>query len=174
MLEQQLLAEFGRRLRAETADKLTEMDGDTPLLRATALADVMIGYLEEAATVSEHELCPYEDVGGRSRCRIIGYSLPAESTRLELFTAAVVGDDGANLPSAEVGSLTGRAARFFHYAATGDVARFAGNEEVAAAAQLISDRLESIEEVRVHVLTNGSVKDRFVDDSSVLCIGATF
>ncbi|MEJ1979014.1 MAG: hypothetical protein WDN49_25735 [Acetobacteraceae bacterium] len=117
MLEQQLLAEFARRLRSETADKLAELDGKTALDHAAALAEVMIGYLEEAGAVTEHELCPYEDVSGRNRCRVIGYAFPEESTRLELFTAAFLDEDQGTLSAAEVGMLTGRAARFFNYAA---------------------------------------------------------
>ena len=86
MLEQQLLAEFGRRIRAETAERLAETDGTSELDHAAALAEVMIGYLEEAGSVSEHEPCVFESTIGRSRCRIVAYALPDDSTRLELFT----------------------------------------------------------------------------------------
>ena len=100
MLEQQLLAEFDRRLRAETAERLADADGSIFLwIRAAALAEVMIGYLEEAGAVSEHEPCPYEDNGGRNRCRILGYALAEESTRLELFTAGYVEGEQGTLAS---------------------------------------------------------------------------
>jgi AIPR protein len=168
MLEQQLLTEFGRRLRAETADKLAEFDGSTPLDQATALAEVVIGYLEEAGAISEHELCPYEDIGGRNRCKIIGYALADESTRLELFTAAFVDEEEATLQAVDVARLSGRAAKFFEYAAKGDVERFVGQEDVGSAAARIFDQLEHIEDVRIHVLTNGHVKDRSIDDIEIL------
>lgn len=61
MLEKQLLAEFDRRLRAETAERLADSDGSSSLDQASAQAEVMFGYLKEAAAVSEHEPCPYED-----------------------------------------------------------------------------------------------------------------
>ena len=168
MFEQQLLAEFARRLRSETADRLADLEGHTPLNQATALAEVMIGYLEEAGAVSEHELCPYEDLSGRNRSKVVGYAFPEESTRLELFTAAFVDTDLEILPANDVSMLTGRAARFFHYAALGELDRFSASPEAIAAAQLISDRLDGIEEVRVHVLTNGMVKERSVDDLEIL------
>ncbi len=168
MLEQQLLAEFDRRLRAETVDKLADADPSSPLDQAAALAEVMIGYLEEAGAVSEHEPCPYEDTVGRNRCRILGYALAEDSTRLELFTAAFVEAEQATLAADDLRMLTGRAARFFNYAALGDAARFSANASAAAAAAHISGQLERIEEVRVHVLTNGQVKDRAVDAIEIL------
>ncbi len=168
MLEQQLLAEFDRRLRAETAERLTDADGSTPLDQAAALAEVMIGYLEEAGAVSEHEPCPYEDNGGRNRCRILGYALAEESTRLELFTASYVEGEQGTLAAEDLRMLTGRAARFFNYAALGDAARFTAHPPAAAAAAHIAGQLDRIEDVRVHVLTNGHVKDRSVEAIEIL------
>ena len=40
----------------------------------TGLAEVMLGYLGDAGTIAEYELCSYEDVSGRDRCRVIAYS----------------------------------------------------------------------------------------------------
>jgi hypothetical protein len=168
MLEKQLLAEFARRLRSEAVDRLDEMEGKSDLDRAVCLAETMIGYLEEAGAVAEHELCPHVDVTGRNRCRVLGYSLPADSSRLELFTAVFLDDDEASLPRAEVSTLAGQAARFFQYAAIGDTSRFASSPEAASAARLINEHLERIEDVRVHLLTNGLVKDRDVDDIEIL------
>ena len=94
MLEQQLLEEFATRLRAEAEEQFAELDADGPLAADAALADTMLGYMEEAGLVTEHELCPYEDTAGRNRCRVIGYALPDDSARLEVFTAQFVPTDG--------------------------------------------------------------------------------
>src|SRR5262245_55080264 len=121
----------------------------------------MLGYLEEAGLVTEHELCPYEDTTGRNRCRVIGYALPEDSGRLEIFTAHFLADGAeTHVGTDELSRLAGRAARFFHYAGSRDLGRFAGNEAAANAARHISDELKRIEDVRVHVLTNGLVRDR--------------
>jgi hypothetical protein len=161
VLEQQLLDEFAIRLRAEVAERRAELDPDSALVPDTALADIMLGYMEEAGLVTEHELCPYEDTSGRNRCRIIGYALPEDSGRLEIFTALFLADDAeTHLGTEELSRLTGRAARFFGYAAARDLARFASSDSAANAARHISDELNRIEEVRVHVLTNGLVRDR--------------
>lgn len=163
VLEQQLLDEFSARLNAEVAERFEEIGTETPLASDTALADVMLGYMEEAGLVAEHDLCPFEDTTGRSRCRVIGYSLPEDSTRLEIFTAQFLPDGAsASLGAGELSRLTGRAARFFGYAAARDLARFTGNEAAANAAHYIADELKRIEDVRVHVLTNGLVRDRSV------------
>lgn len=164
MLEQQLLEEFSVGLRAEVAEKLTELGPETPLAPDTALADVMLGYMEEAGLVTEHELCPYEDTAGRNRCRVIGYGLSEDSARLEIFTAEFLPEDGdAYLGADDLSRLAGRAARFFGYSAARDLARFAGNDAAANAARYIADELKRIEDVRVHVLTNGLVRDRSVN-----------
>jgi hypothetical protein len=163
LLEQQLLEEFAARLKAEVAERLAEIGPEAALAGDTALADVMLGYMEEAGFVTEHELCPYEDAAGRNRCRMIGYALPEDSTRLEIFTAQFLADDaGAYLGAEELSRLTGRAARFFGYAAARDLARFASNDPAANAARYIADELKRIEDVRVHVLTNGLVRNRSV------------
>jgi|GEM_PF-4496112 hypothetical protein len=72
MLEEQLLEEFSIRLRAEIDEKLAEIGPETTLGGDIAVAEVMLGYMEEAGLVTEHELCPYEDTMGRNRCRVIG------------------------------------------------------------------------------------------------------
>jgi hypothetical protein len=163
VLEEQLLQEFAARLRAETEERLDEIDAGTPLAADTALADVMLGYMEEAGLITEHELCPYEDTAGRSRCRVIGYALPEESTRLEIFTAQFL-SAGADtyLGADDLARLSGRAARFFGYAASRDLTRFAGSDPATNAARHVADELARIEDVRVHVLTNGLVRDRAV------------
>jgi hypothetical protein len=167
VLEDKLLEEFAVRISAEVADRLAEEGVDSPLPSDTALAEIMLGYLEEAGLVAEHELCPFEDTTGRGRCRIIGYALPEESTRLELFTAQFLTEPTSYLPTNELERLTGHAARFFKYAAERQFDRFAGNDPVTNVAHEIADRLQRIEDVRVHVLTNGLVRDRSVDTLTI-------
>src|SRR5688572_32667315 len=150
------MEEFGARLRAEITERLAEIDGEAPLAAETALADVMLGYLEEAGLITEHELCPFEDTTGRNRCRVIGYALPDDSTRLEIFTAQFLRDGETYLGAHDLSRLAGRAARFFGCAASRDLASFAGNEGAANAARYVADVLTRIEDVRVHVLTNRS------------------
>lgn len=164
VLEQQLIDEFAYRLRAEIAERLAEMDPDSPHATDAALADVMLGYIEEAGVVTEHDLCPYEDSAGRNRCRITGYALPEGSTRLEIFTAEFVPEDaGPYLDAGALSRLAGRAARFFGYVAERDLARFAGNDAAGNAARYIADEVKRVEDVRVHILTNALVRDRSVD-----------
>jgi len=168
VLEQQLLQEFAVRLRSEVVDKLAELSPDANLASDTALADVMLGYLEEAGLVVEHDLCPYEDIAGRNRSRVIGYALPDESTRLELFTARFFEEDSeTHLGPEDLSRLAGRAARFFGYVASGDLGHFAHDETAASAARHIAAELERIEDVRIHVLTNGLVRDRSVSSIEV-------
>ncbi|HWW05884.1 AIPR family protein [Collimonas sp.] len=163
MIEEQLQEQFARRIHAETQEKLAEMDS-IPLAAEVALLEVMLGYLEEAGTFAEHEICPYEDLTGRNRCRVIAYALPEDARRLELFTSLYVPEHMSQaLPTEEIERLTGRAAKFFEYASKGVYERFAGNEAAAAAARHINEEFEQIEEVRIHVLTNGMVKGRIVD-----------
>lgn len=164
MLEQQLLDEFAARLRAEVGDKLAEMDSDSPHAADEALAEVMLGYMEEAGLVTEHELCPHEDEDGRRRCQLTGFALAEDSTRLEIFTAEFVPEGGEKyLNNEAIARLAGRAARFFGYAAARDMKRFAGNDRAASAARHIADELSRIEDVRVHILTNALARDRSVD-----------
>lgn len=168
MLEEQLITDFATRLREEAEEKLGEFDEQTLLAADAALAEVMLGYLEEAGVIQEHELCPHEDSTGRNRCRIIGYALPEDSNRLELFSARFCEENHPpTLPASEVAKLTGRAARFFGYAARRDLTRFAGNAPAEAAARLIADRIDRIEDVRVHVLTNAIVKERGVEEIEI-------
>ena len=131
-LDEQLIAEFAARLHAEAADATTDLDPDTPLLAHTTLAEAVFGYLEEAGLVAEHDTCPHEDTGQR-RSRILAYSLPDDSPRLELFTG-VYRDQTApqSLTAEEISRLAGRAARFLAYAIKGEHARFADNDAVLA------------------------------------------
>ncbi len=168
MLEDQLVAEFAETLRAQAAEKAAEMPPDAPMALDAALAGAMLEYLEEAGAVTGHDICPHQDQANRP-CRIVGYSLPEDSTRLELFTAhALKPDDAPTLPPKEIARLSGWAARFFEYAAKGDHARFEGNPMAAEAASMIRDGLSRIEDVRIHVLTDARVRDRTVADITIL------
>src|SRR5690606_12080443 len=133
-----------------------------------ALAEVILGDLEEAGVLTEHDLCPYEDTEGRNRCKIVGYSLPEDSTRLELITARFqMEDDGDYLQSQEIEKLAGRAARFFTYACSGDHDRFQHNRAAAEAAARIRDELPRIAEVRVNILTNALVRDKAIEELEI-------
>lgn len=169
MLEDQLIEEFRQRLDAETEAQLQELESDQSQLAIdAALSEVMLGYLEEAGALSEHVPCPYEDVAGRNRCRILAYAMPEDSTRLELITGRYVSlAEGDYLPKGEISDLAGRAARFFEHVLRSDLTRFDGNEEASAAARYLSTNLARVEEVRVHILTNANVRIREVDDISI-------
>ena len=166
MLEDQLLAEFADQLRADTEVRLSELAPQTPLANDMALAEVMLGYLQDAGAVAEYDLAPHEDQTGHRRCRIIAFSLAEESTRLDLFTAQYLPESGS-LSKSDIGRLAGWAARFFEYSAKGELARFEGNEDAHAAAKRIHAELKTIDEVRVHLLTNAAVRDRAIDDIEI-------
>ncbi len=164
-IEEQVLTEFADSLRADAAERLDETGVGTTMALDTAIAEVMLGYLEEAGSVPAHDLCPHEDQGVRRPCRILGYSLPDDSTRLELFTGrASQSGSTETLARGEVGRLTGWAARFFDYAVKGDLARFEGDAAAESAAVRIQAELARIEDVRIHVLTDARVRDRAVED----------
>ncbi|RYD85962.1 MAG: hypothetical protein EOP84_00705 [Verrucomicrobiaceae bacterium] len=168
MLEEQLIRELRQRLVAETEAASQEITAPEHLLADAALAEVMLGDLEEAGTLSEHHLCPHEDRSDRRRCRVIGYSLPDDAIRLELITSRFVeGKDTTYLPSDDLSKLSGHAARFFEYVAKGDLERFKDNPAALEAAEHIRSQLSRIEEVRVHILTNASVKNPDIDPLTI-------
>jgi hypothetical protein len=123
----------------------------------------MLGYIEEAGLLTGYDPCPHEDEVGKRRCRITAYALPEDSARLELFCARYVPPgESSQIHQEELRQLAGWPARFFEYAAKRDHARFKNNPLALAAAKQIASDLNRIEEVRIHVLTNGLVKDREV------------
>jgi len=166
VLEEQLVAEFAAGLRDDADERLKELPADLPLAAETALAEVILGYLEEAGSIAGHDLCPHEDVGLRRPCRVIAYSLPEDSVRLELFTTLGLNSEPV-LARREIARLSGWAARFFEYAAKGDHARFQNDHAALEAATLIQSELPRIEEVRINVLTDARVRDRAVEDITV-------
>lgn len=168
MLENQLLEEFRQRLIGDTEREEADRSDPEKLASDIALAEIVLGDLEEAGVLGEHDLCAHEDETGRNRCRVIAYSLPHDSTRLELITTRFVQDaEGTHLPAQEIGKLAGQAARFFRYAASNDHARFQENAPALEAAGRIRDELARIEDVRVHILTNAVVRDRSVENVEI-------
>ncbi|WP_372019486.1 AIPR family protein [Tistrella mobilis] len=163
MLEEQLIAEFAAGLRDETNEKLGELPPDMPLVAETALAEVILGYMEEAGSIADHALCPHEDIATRRPCRVIAYSLPEDSVRLELFATLGLNKEPV-LARQDIARLSGWAARFFEYAAKGDHARFKNSPAALEAAAHIQAELPRIEEVRINVLTNARARDRAVEN----------
>ncbi len=64
MLEEQLIKEFRESLVNEAEERLLELPDEMPLKAEAALTEVILGYLEEAGAISEHELCPHQDQVG--------------------------------------------------------------------------------------------------------------
>lgn len=161
MIEDQLLKEFRQRFADEIARSRDEVDESTPMRMDVALFMAAAGDLQETGAITGYDLCPYEDLAGRDRVRIVGFQLEEDATRLELFTAVHVPEDASGyLPAKEVEKALSWCARFFKHAAVGHLARFEGNAEALAAAKRIRRELRSIEEVRVHLVTNSMVRDR--------------
>ncbi|HEX5183395.1 MAG TPA: hypothetical protein VFW19_09625, partial [Allosphingosinicella sp.] len=155
MFENQLLEEFRQRLFGDTERERAERSDPNSLAADIALTEIVLGDLEEAGVLSEHDLCPHEDVSGRNRSRIIGYSLAEDSSRLELITSRFVPqDEGTLLPAHELSRLAGQAARFFGYAARGEHDRFQDSLSAKEAARRIKDELDRIEDIRIHIITN--------------------
>jgi hypothetical protein len=168
VLENQLIQEFRQRLIAETEANLAESNETGDLAADAALAEVMLGDLEEAGALSEHEPCPFEETTGRGRCRIVAYALPEETTRLELVIARYVRPHaGEYLSASDISQLAGQAAKFFDHIARGAMDRFSGNDAAEDAARLIREDLNRIEEVRVHILTNAFARARSVNDLEI-------
>jgi hypothetical protein len=171
MLEEQLLKEFRERISEATRERVGDLDSSIELQMDAAFTEVALEYLGEAGLVSEHDLCPHEDKEGRGRCRVVAYSLPDDSTRLEIFTAVYSDGTDETLPTAEISRLTGWAARFFGYAAKGDLQRFISNKPAEAAAKFISNEIDRIDDVRVHLLTNLLVRSREINDDGIEILG---
>lgn len=163
MLEETLIRELRQRLVADTKAAMGELDAPPQMLADVALAEIMLGDLEEAGTLSEHTLCPHQDTARRP-CRIVAYSLPDDAIRLDLITSRFVDTaDPTFLTADDLSKLAGHAARFFEYVAKSDFDRFADNPAALEAAEYIHSQLARIEEVRVHVLTNASIKSPDVE-----------
>lgn len=161
MIEDQLLEEFRRQFADEIVRSLEDVGEDTPMRMDVAVFAAAAGDLQETGAITGYDLCAYEDRSGRDRVRIVGYQLEDDATRLDLFTAVhVPGDAPGHLPDKDVEKALSWCARFFKHAAKGDLKRFEGNAEVLAAARRIRRELSSIEEVRVHLVTNSLVRDR--------------
>ena len=168
MLEEQRLEAFGKQLLAEFEEKAAEIGGDTDLARDAAMSEVILDYLEEAGYMGEHVSSPHEDSAGRNRCKLLGYSLPEDSTRLDIFTGRYVDpQNGLGLPVEEIRRLTGRAAKFFEYVAEKDFERFRYSPSALEAAKELHRELTRIEEVKIHVFTNGLVKIKDVESIAI-------
>ncbi|MGO4552276.1 AIPR family protein [Lysobacter sp. 2RAF19] len=163
MLEEQLIAEFAKAIRAEAEERISEQDVTGNLATASALTETMVAYLEEAGVVTGHDACPFEELGGRNSCRVIAYSLQDESTTLELLTATSRLDD-STASSKELTKLASSALRFFAACVRGDLDRFMANPAALEAATRIHQQANEIEEVRVHVFTASNVRDRSTTD----------
>jgi len=161
VIEDQLLEEFRRQFADEIVRSLEEVGDDTPIRMDVAVFTAAAGDLQETGVITGYDLCAYEDQSGRDRVRIVGYQLEDDATRLDLFTAVHVPEDAPGyLPDKDVEKALSWCARFFKHAAKGDFKRFESNVEALAAAKRIHKELSSIEEVRVHLVTNSLVRNR--------------
>lgn len=166
-IENRDLQDFHDQL-VDQVESISEEAASTQLEWDARLAEVVLAYMEETGYADEPVLAPHEDISGRNLSRIVGYGFRDDKMTLEIFTAAFVHDRTiTSLPPGEIRRLTGRAARFFDYVAKGNVSRFDDHPIARDAALAIKEALEIIDLVRVHLITNCSVRDGTVDSIEI-------
>lgn len=166
ILEHRLVSELSQSLYDEALEKAPDENIDENQ-QSIILAELIAGQLEEIGLLPDYDSCPHEDQGARRPCKVLGFSYSDDDNRLELITG-LISKPSSFIPASEAARLSGWAARFFEYAAKGDLERFHRNASASEAASRIRANLDRIEEIRVHVVTNGIFRDRSVADITVL------
>ena len=166
IFEERLVREFTARFEEQIEEARDELPHEVRLGSEIALTQAAMGYISDTGAAASDDLCPHEDVDGRGRCKVIAYSLDEDEAVLVLITAIYrhpeVAEGPQTLSRDDVEKGCHRAARFFAYAATNNMSRFAGNEPALAAAREIRSKLDRIDTVQVTLVTNALVRDRSV------------
>ena len=146
-----------------------------PNFKENAFTEIVVEFLSEIGMVENGQVCHCETRGGRGIGKVSGFGFNDDEDTLEVFTSVFFDSRTAGtLPSDEIRKGAERAARFVE-------ACFRGihkDMEVASDAHSMASRIyelqESLDRIRIFVLSNGVTKLKQLDATKINGIPVKF
>lgn len=152
------LISFSNRVHDDIDDRIAAGNVEGGPYSENAFTGIVMDYLSEAGMVDEPCICHFEGTWGRGSGKVIvsGYAIPEDEARLDIFATIFCGNREPQTVSKEdVAKTAGRAAKFFEAACNGIHETLEPASTIAGLAARIKRCAETIERVRVFVLTDG-------------------
>ena len=122
-----------------------------------SMAQVFFEYLKDsdAAALTDFTPCPFVVEDAKGYTSLHGYSIDADSSRLDLFVFHQVATTGESVPPAQIRGARDHALRFYKRALDGYHEKLEEANEAHSAMAQIFDKKEHITSIRIFVFTNG-------------------
>lgn len=154
------LIDFLGRLHGDVADAIAaraDMPGGAAPFAELIFTDVFARHMAAGGLIAEPQLCHYSANVDDAAVRLSGYALSEDGEGLDLFVSEYVGSSKlVNVSDDEVRGAAEQCARFLSLCVEGTLgSRMDESHDAFALTQTIRMAWESIEHVRIYVLTDG-------------------
>ncbi|VFU08862.1 AIPR family protein [Methylocella tundrae] len=159
------LEDFHRNFRSHLQTKISERveAGEGPFPSAELVfAEMVMDHVAEAGISDTPTICHWNGTIGNAKLRITGYALSSDETALDLFVTHYFGSEGlADLKDTDAVATASEGVRFLFRAARGNLeSRIDPTHPVRDLVATIRSRWDSIDRMRVFVITDGRTKNK--------------
>lgn len=152
------LDDFLAETRAEIAAQMSDASSFTELI----FCEVVMQHLMEAGMTFEPVVCHFQGKVGNANLRLSGYTISEDLDQLDLFVSLYEGFEVLTpIQDQDTKMAAQHCVRFLELCATGRLLnKLDPSSDVYSLALIISEIYDSLEQVRVFVLTDGVAKSK--------------
>lgn len=156
------MGEFARRIRAEVIERShgqpedEHSQGIAPDFLENAFTQLMFDYLSDNGVIEDADVCYFQYGTGSEKAKINGYSVDEERGLANLYVSVYYHDDRLTpIHNEEISKAFAQATRFFLLATQGHHTSMEPASDQFGMMQRLYEVHGDIDQVRVHLLTNG-------------------
>jgi hypothetical protein len=148
-------------VRREAAERLGAVDGPYPYTESM-FTEVVMQHMSEVGMTFEPQACQFERKIGNAVLRLSGYAMSEEADQVDLFVSLYKNaDELIELSDQDTKKAAEQCLRFFTECCRGKLAKHIDeSEEVYPFVRKIPQILGGLDQIRIYVLTDGTVKSK--------------
>ncbi len=148
-------------VRREASERLGAVEGPYPYAESM-FTEVVMQHMSEVGMTFEPQVCQFERKVGNAVMRLNGYSLSDEDDQIDLFvTLYKNADELLELSDQDTKKAAEQCLKFFTECARGRLGRHIDeSEDVYPLVIKIPEVLAELDQIRIYVLTDGTVKSK--------------
>ncbi|MEA3640230.1 MAG: AIPR family protein [Lamprobacter sp.] len=151
------LEEFAQQLRCDLASELADRSGEGgDLDGGLVFAELVMHHMAEFGMTFEHQICHYTTQIRNAKLRISGFAFSEDNEQMDLFVVLYDGAESIQpIPKTETLKAAEQCVRFLSMCADGTMlGRIDEREDAYALALIIKAHYQSLDQVRIFVLTD--------------------
>lgn len=161
MTLEEFLADLRAQMQAEIDERLKEPGAAYPF-RESVFSEIVMQHMGEIGMTFEPETCHVDTRIGNASLRLSGYAISEDADQIDLFVSLFSDvENVTSIPDSETKAAAEQCLRFLASCAKGTAVRALDeSHEAVPLATTIRESYESLEQIRIYVLTDRQAKSK--------------